>query len=86
MTDQVVSVSHKLAIDPDTSFVIDTTTQNVTINGQFDPAFTISGLLFDTWYTIMVANNCGTGQVAYITIKTEDNPCPDITQVYGTVY
>lgn len=83
---QVVTVSHKLSTDPDTGFIVDTTTQAVTINGQFDPALTISGLLFDTHYTIMVANSCGAAKVAYLTIKTDANPCPDIAQVYGTVY
>jgi hypothetical protein len=83
---QIVTVSHKVASDPDTSFIVDTTNQAVTINGQFDPALTISGLFFDTHYTVMVANSCGNGLVAYLTIKTDANPCPDISQVYGTVY
>lgn len=83
---QAVIVSHKLATDPDTNFVVDTVSQVVTVNGQFDPALTISGLLFGTWYTVMVANGCGDGRVAYITLRTDDNPCPDIDQVFGTVY
>jgi hypothetical protein len=83
---QTVAISHKKTVEPDTTFITDTTTQLVNTNGELDPAFTIENLDFDTRYTIRVSPVCGDGQVAYLTLQTGINPCPNIERVYGTVY
>jgi hypothetical protein len=83
---QTVTVAHKLATAPDSTFVVDTTMQIVLPNGAFDPAYVISGLAYSTRYTIRVSNTCGDGMVAYMTLLTKENPCPDIARVFGTVY
>lgn len=81
--DQVLTIEHKLATDPDTSFVIDTTSAPVLPDGTLDPAFVISGLLYETYYTVRISNSCGVGAVAYRTFLTGENPCPDVARVYG---
>lgn len=84
-TEQVITVAHKVATQPDSNFVIDTTTQAVGTDGVLNPALVITGLAYDTYYTVRVSNSCGDGRVAYETFKTGVNPCPDIAHVYGTV-
>lgn len=62
-TNQVVTVKIKLATDPDVpaSYTTLTTTALVLTNGDFSPPITISGLMDDTEYTILVTPNCGGG-------------------------
>lgn len=82
---QTVTIAHKLATDPDTSFVVDTTTQLVSPNGILQPEYIISGLANTTNYTVRFNNSCGVGMMAYRNFLTGTDPCPDISRVFGTV-
>lgn len=82
--DQVLTIEHKLAAAPDSTFVVDTTSAPVGANGVLDPAFVISGLAYETYYTVRISNTCGgDGVVAYRTFLTGENPCPDVERIYG---
>jgi hypothetical protein len=85
LVNQMVTISHKLASDPDTSFVVDTTTQVVLPNGTLQPEYIISGLANTTNFTVRINNTCGGQVIAYRNLLTGVDPCPDIQQIFGTV-
>jgi len=81
---QVCSVYHKLSADPDSAYVLDSASVQVQVNGTLVVPYVVTGLAFDTSYTIKMTNNCG-GEGATIVIETPNDPCPDITGITGTV-
>ncbi len=81
-----VIIQHRLTADPDAapSYTVDTLTAVINTDGTFQGApIVISGLLYNTSYTVWVKPPCGQGFKK--TFNTGAPACVDLTDVIGVV-
>lgn len=84
LVNQVCSIWHKKTAEPDSSYVLDSANVLVQPTGVLVAPYTIPNLDYSTNYTVKVTNNCG-GAGDTVSFVTPANPCPDITNITGTV-